>query len=109
MSSDRLRKPGGTTGTESDLDGAIAVGLRVLHLHDTIREGLDDRHRQGFACVGENPSHAGLAADQTYGHDLYPFFTAPAAIGRCCSNSRDNPAPQKAAQYSGVLNQFNLI
>src|SRR5262245_54759636 len=84
MAGDRLREPGGAAGAERDLDGAIAVGLRVLHLHDAIRQGLDDRHRLGVARVGENPSHAGLAADQTYGHVLYPFFTATAAIGRRC-------------------------
>ncbi len=89
MRGDRLGQPGSAAGAECDLDGPVAFGRRVLDLHDAIRQRLDDRHRQGVACVGENPSHAGLAADQTYGHDLYPFFTAPAAIGRRCPNSKN--------------------
>src|SRR5690606_24469272 len=84
MARDRLGEPGGAARADGDLDRAVAVALLALDLHDAAGQRLDDRHRHGFARIGEYTSHAALAADQTNGHDLCPLYTTPAAIGRCC-------------------------
>src|SRR3546814_5519967 len=53
----------GTLDANCDLHGAVAVGFRGLHLGNTVRGRLDQRHRDGHAILGEDPAHAGLAAD----------------------------------------------
>src|SRR5204862_7138987 len=64
----RLATELGPARAVGDLHRAIAVLVLRLDLGDAVRQDLDARHRHGFAGVGEDPRHAGLATDQSDSH-----------------------------------------
>src|SRR6185503_20843330 len=66
----RLREQLRTLLAEADLDGAVAVLVDGFHLGDAIWQHLDDGHRNRLARIGEDASHAGLAADKSNAHEL---------------------------------------
>src|SRR5690606_12263757 len=85
MSCERLVHARGFTLADRDLNGAIAVDFLCTNLRDSIRQGFDDRHRHGFARLGENTRHTGLSTDQTQGlgaHRLSSSKALPPATGR---------------------------
>ena len=67
------------TGAVGDLDRAVTVLGGGLDLRDTVREDLDDGHRNGFSRLGEHPGHAALAANKTDSH--VPITPAHTSIG----------------------------
>ena len=81
-----LRQKLRTLLAEGHLNGAIAVLVDGLHLSDAVRQHFDDGYRNRLARIGEDASHAGLAADKSNAHDYSSRSSHAASIGACaCS------------------------
>ncbi len=69
----RLVHPRCTALAIDHLHGAIAVGLRPLHLCNPVIGNIYYRDRQRCAVIGKNTGHADLTADESECHILFPL------------------------------------
>ena len=68
MSRHWLGYPRGPAFADGDLNRPIPIGRGGLYLGHAVWLNLNDRHGDGRAFLGEDPGHASLAANHTYGH-----------------------------------------
>ena len=80
--------PAGLLDAVGDLEGAVAVGLRGLHLHDPQGRDAHDRDRDDAVLVVPDLGHADLLADKCLGGHVVPVCSEPGGPARGGPGSR---------------------